>query len=208
MVGRITPWKGQHVFIEAFARAFADGDERGLIVGDALFADSGGPEAAYAAGLRHQAEHLGVADRLTFTGFVDDVPSLLATVDLVVHASVEPEPFGLVVIEAMAAGRALIASAAGGPLEIVDDGVDGVLVAPGDVAALADAMRALADDPDRRAALGAAARRAILDRAHHHVGAGYRPEDVARSVATAWADAAAHRRRRRRARDVAAAARQ
>ncbi len=74
------------------------------------------------------------------------------------HASVIPEPFGQVVVEGMAAGLPVIASDAGGPAEVITDGVDGLLCPPRDAAALAEHLRRLADDPDERARLGAAAR--------------------------------------------------
>ena len=100
-----------------------------------------------------------MADRVTFAGFVDDVAGVLAGADIAVHASVIPEPHGQVVVEAMAAGVPVIAAAAGGPAEIVTDGVDGVLVPPGDVAALANALTRLAADARLRTELGAAGRR-------------------------------------------------
>ena len=95
MVGRIARWKGQHVFIEAFARAFPDGPERALIVGAPLFGDD---DRAYAEDLHTLASELGLDGRVTFTGFVDDVERRLAELDVLVHASVVPEPFGQVVV--------------------------------------------------------------------------------------------------------------
>lgn len=132
MVGRIAPWKGQHVFLDAFATAFPTGPERALIVGGALFAES-----TYEAELRTQAWRLGLADRVEFTGFTTDVAAQLDRADVLVHASVIPEPFGLVVVEAMAAGIPVIAANVGGPAEVITDGRDGTLCSPGDVSALA-----------------------------------------------------------------------
>jgi glycosyltransferase involved in cell wall biosynthesis len=77
--------------------------------------------------------------------------------DVVAHASIEPEPFGRVIVEGMAARKPVIATACGGPVEIVDDGVDGFLVPPGDVAAMARAMGVLASDPEARQRMGARA---------------------------------------------------
>ena len=122
MVGRVAPWKGQHVFLPAFARAFAGGSERAVIVGAAMF---GATEADYGAGLQETASVLGIADRVDFRGFREDVWSELHQMDILVHASVTPEPFGQVIVEAMLAGVPVIASAAGGPGEIVTDNVDG-----------------------------------------------------------------------------------
>jgi glycosyltransferase involved in cell wall biosynthesis len=155
MVGRIAPWKGQHVFLEAFASAFGEGDETGRIIGAPLF---GPDEEHYLGRLREQAEQLGLGSRVELTGFRDDIAAELAQLDVLVHASVVAEPFGQVVVEGMAAGVAVVAAAAGGPAELIEDGVDGLLYAPGDVPALAEALRRLAADPRLRSRLGAAAR--------------------------------------------------
>jgi glycosyltransferase involved in cell wall biosynthesis len=158
IVGRLAPWKGQHVFLDAFARAFPDGDECALVIGDALF-----QEEDYAARLHHQADELGIASRVTFRGFRADVPAELADLDVLVHASVIPEPFGQVVVEGMAAGLPVIATDAGGPAEIITPGTDGVLVPLGDAPALAAALRRLAADRGLRARLGSAARARATD---------------------------------------------
>lgn len=156
MVGRIAPWKGQDVFLRAFAAAFPEGEVRARIIGAPLFG-----ETDYEADLRRLAADLGIADRVWFTGQTDDVASHLAQLSVLVHASITPEPFGQVVVEGLAAGLAVVASAAGGPAEIITDGVDGLLIPPGDVAALASALRRLHDDPGLRERLGVAgARRA------------------------------------------------
>lgn len=154
VVGRLAQWKGQHVFLDAFADAFPDGGARACLIGSAMFG-----EDAYEQALRRQAHRLGIADRVEFRGFREDVFAEIAELDVVVHCSVLPEPFGQVVIEAMAAQRPVVAAAAGGPAEVVSDGVDGLLVPPGDAAALAQALRRLADDPVLRSRLAAAGRR-------------------------------------------------
>ncbi|HET7568460.1 MAG TPA: glycosyltransferase family 4 protein [Gaiellaceae bacterium] len=155
IVGRIAPWKGQDVFLDAFAQAFPDGEERAVVVGAPLF---GADEEAWAAGLEERARELGIGDRVEFRGFREDVAAELARLDVLVHASVIPEPFGLVVVEGMAAGLPVVAADAGGPAETVEDGVAGILYPPGDAAALAAALRDLAGDPERRRALGEAGR--------------------------------------------------
>ncbi|HLX33007.1 MAG TPA: glycosyltransferase family 4 protein [Gaiellaceae bacterium] len=153
IVGRIAPWKGQHVFLEAFAEAFRDKPVRGRIVGAALFG-----EEEYERQLYAQAGALGVAGQIEFRGFREPIWDELAGLDVLVHSSTVPEPFGQAVLEGMAAGLPVIAANAGGPAELITSGVDGLLVAPGDAAALATALERLEADPELRARLGAAAR--------------------------------------------------
>jgi len=158
IIGRLAPWKGQTVFLDAFAKAFPSGDERAVIVGGALFG-----EDEYGASLLRQTAELGLTDRVEFRGFREDVMAELATMDIAVHASTVPEPFGRVVVEAMATGVAVIASDAGGPAEIITPGVDGLLAAPGDVGALAASLRMLAGDPGLRERLQLGGRRRAQD---------------------------------------------
>jgi glycosyltransferase involved in cell wall biosynthesis len=153
VVGRLCRWKGQHVFLEAFAKAFAGSDARARLIGAPLFG-----EEDYEGELRAQIEQLGLSDRVELRGHRDDVAAELAELDAVVHCSTVPEPFGQVVVEAMGVGRPVIASAAGGPLEVVTDGVTGLLTPPGDAGALAGAMARLAEDPSLGARLVDAAR--------------------------------------------------
>ncbi len=172
MVGRLSQWKGQHIFLDGFARAFPDGTERAVVIGAALFG-----EDEYAASLPNLAERLSIADRVDFVGFQNDVFGVLAELDVLVHASTLPEPFGQVVIEGMAAGLPVIAAAAGGPTEIITDDVDGILVPPNDPDALARALVRLAGDPQLRSRLGERARRRARD---------FRPERVAAEMANVY----------------------
>lgn len=142
MVGRLAPWKGQDVFLRAFARAFPAGDQHAVVVGDALFGESD-----YVAELHGLTERLGIADRVRFAGFVTDPWEEMARFDVLVHASVVPEPFGQVVVEGMALGCCVVATGVGGPAEIVTDGINGLLVAPADEEELVLALRRLATDP-------------------------------------------------------------
>ncbi|MBS1846941.1 MAG: glycosyltransferase family 4 protein, partial [Actinobacteria bacterium] len=158
MVGRLSPWKGQDVFAEAFARAFPTGDETAVLAGAALFG-----EDDYEQQLRWFVEQLGLGDRLQIIGHVDDVPRLLADSDVLVHASTVPEPFGQVIVEGMAAGLAVVAAAVGGPAEVITEGVDGLLFPPGDVDALSVVLAKLAGDPALRERLGAAGRERAKD---------------------------------------------
>ncbi|MBE7158501.1 MAG: glycosyltransferase, partial [Rhodospirillales bacterium] len=95
IVGRLTPWKGQHVFLDAAARVTAAGHEAEFfIIGSALFG-----EDAYEESLRKQAKELGIAERVKFVGFVQNVAGELSKLDYMVHASTSGEPFGQVILE-------------------------------------------------------------------------------------------------------------
>jgi glycosyltransferase involved in cell wall biosynthesis len=153
IVGRLDHWKGQHVFLEAFAKAFPVGGGEAMIIGAKLFGDE-----RYELELQRQAVALGLEGRVAFRGFSESVEAELRCLDVLVHASILPEPFGQVVVEGMAAGLAVIASDAGGPAEVIADGVDGLLCPPGDADALAGTLRRLASDPTLRGRLGEAAR--------------------------------------------------
>jgi glycosyltransferase involved in cell wall biosynthesis len=165
MLGRIAPWKGQDLFLRAFAEAFPGGDERAVVVGTPLFG-----EEAYERELHDLATGLGLAGRVEFRGFREDIWRELASFDVLVHASVIPEPFGMVVLEGMAAGLAVIAPDEGGPAEVIADGETGRLFASRDRQSLAATMRQLRESPAERERLGSAARRAVED---------YRPEVIA-----------------------------
>lgn len=152
MLARIDPWKGQAQLLEAFARVFGDRDVRLQLAGGAPFGHE-----SFAETLRRRAGELGVGDRLDLPGHVDDVDGLLAGWDVAVQASTRPEPLGQNVLQYLAAGRAVIAADEGGPAEWIEDGVNGLLVPPRDVDALAHALARLDADPGLRARLGAAA---------------------------------------------------
>jgi glycosyltransferase involved in cell wall biosynthesis len=137
--GRITPWKGQDILLRALPSLPG---VHAVFVGEALF-----NETAYADSLRTLAVELGVSDRAHFAGFRTDVAGAMAEVDLVAHTSTSPEPFGRVLVEAMLARKPLIAAAAGGAVEIVSHGHDGVLVPPGNPALLATAILELLENP-------------------------------------------------------------
>jgi len=156
-VGRLDPWKGADVFVRAaaeFARRWPDAHF--LVCGG----DLPGYEA-YAERVRRLAVELGLDGRIHFTGWtycLDDIPEVMAALDVLVHTSTRPEPFGLVLVEAMATARPVVASNNGGVPEVVEDGVTGLLVEPGDWRAVAAAVDGLLADPSRAAAFGAAGR--------------------------------------------------
>lgn len=159
VIGRLAAVKGQDVVLRAFAAARAArpcSSARLRVVGDALFE----PDREFARSLPVLAAELGIGDAVDFVGHSTDVAGELARASVVVQASRVPEGFGQTVVEAMAAGRVVIASACGGPAELVTDGLDGVLVPPSDVDALAHALVAVLGDARRRAAMGVRARAA------------------------------------------------
>ncbi len=168
MLGRIAPWKGQDLFLRAFASAFPSGDERAIIVGAAMFG-----EQHYERELHALAVSLGVSERVEFRGFREDVWPELASFDVLVHASVIPEPFGTVVLEGMAAGVAVLAADEGGPATVISDGQTGRLFASRNANSLAAAMRALRDDPGERERLGSAGVSAVAQ---------YHPDIVAQQL--------------------------
>jgi glycosyltransferase involved in cell wall biosynthesis len=137
--GRLAEWKGQHVAIEAMTRV---PDAHLILVGDALFG-----EQAYAERLKAQVQQLGLGDRVHFLGFRTDIPRLMCMVDIVLHTSTAPEPFGRVIVEGMLASRPVIATRAGGVEEIIEHGRTGLLVEPGNPVELADAINGLFANP-------------------------------------------------------------
>ena len=146
MVASLMTWKGQDVFLEACARALPRAGASAVIVGGEP--DASGRELAR---LREKARELGLEHSVWFTGHEADVASAMAACQVVVHASISPEPFGRVLLEAMAVGRPVIATRAGGPAEVIAPEVDGLLVPPGDAPAMAAAMgRLLADKTVRQ----------------------------------------------------------
>ncbi len=138
MFGRLSRWKGQDVFLRALARLPG---VNAVIVGAALFG-----EEDYERRVRALAQELGVADRVRFLGHLDEAITMMAACDVVAHCSTAPEPFGLVIAEAMLAGTPVIASDAGGAREIVVQGETGQLTPLGDDEALASAIRRYLED--------------------------------------------------------------
>jgi glycosyltransferase involved in cell wall biosynthesis len=153
IVGRLAPWKGQDVFLKGFARAFAESGVTAVIVGTALFG-----EEEWEEHVRTEATRLGLRDRVEFRGFRSDIFAEMRRLDIFVHASVVPEPFGQVILEAMAAGVPVIATSAGGAAEVVQHEVNGLLYPPGDAGALAALLRRLVADASLRRTLAAAGR--------------------------------------------------
>ncbi len=153
IVGRLQRWKGIHVFLDAIAAARRSVPTlQGVVVGGPHETEPGYPDE-----LRAQAERLGLADAVTFAGFQSNSVEWMQAMDVVVHAS-DHEPFGIVIVEAMALGKPVVAGAGGGPAEIITDGKDGLLVPFGDSAGIAAAVERLLTDHAEARAIGEAAR--------------------------------------------------
>lgn len=184
---RLQRWKGVHVFLDAAAGVITSHPNVCfVIVGGTLF----GLEADYRLQLHQQVARSNLSDAVRFAGFQSDMPRFYAAADVVVHSSIEPEPFGMVLVEAMACGKPVIASDAGGPREIVENGVTGLLVPPGDAARLADAISILLSDPERRRRMGQAGAARVRDR--------FSAERMVRQVEKVYQEIAAEPRRSRK----------
>ena len=152
-IGRLTPWKGQDVAIEAVGSLLETGAPAQLRVVGGAITDN---DALFERRLRQLAGPF--AGSISIEPEVDDVRPLYRWCDVVLHTAVRPEPFGRVIVEAMASGRVAVATNLGGPREIVREGVDGLLVSPGDRKTLALTIRKLLQDPRLVETMGAAAR--------------------------------------------------
>jgi glycosyltransferase involved in cell wall biosynthesis len=159
-IGRIDTWKGHDVFVHAVASLVPRIPRiKAVIVGEV--SDTA---RRFHADLLRLVDELGITSYIVFAGFRDDVPRLMAGADVIVHSATEPEPFGRVIAEGMMAGRPVVATNAGGVPEIIDDGMSGLLVPCGEVAALADAMAHLYDHPDEAHAIAEEGRRRATQR--------------------------------------------
>ncbi len=150
------PIKGLSVLLEAMGRLIRQArfrDLRAVIVGD-------GPAAPM---LRERSERLGLARQVVFTGIRRDLPDILAVPDVYVQPSLS-EGFGIAIVEAMAAGRPVVATRVGGIPEVVLDGKTGRLVPPGDAAMLATAIQELLQDRQRALEFGTAGRHRAMER--------------------------------------------
>jgi glycosyltransferase involved in cell wall biosynthesis len=162
LVATYARWKGQDLFLEAAARVVAAHPGlpvRFFIVGGPIYQT---PAQWSESELRGRAASHEFTDRVGFVPFQPDPAGVYRALDVVVHASTRPEPFGLTIAEAMAAGRAVVVARAGGAAELITDGVDAVGMPPGDAAALANAVARLAADDELRRRLGRNAHQTAL----------------------------------------------
>jgi glycosyltransferase involved in cell wall biosynthesis len=159
-VGQIAPWKRIHDVITAFGRVATEAPStRLVIVGAAKFR----PENRdYLDRLRRQAVEKGLGDRVVFTGDQADVERVFRSLDVLVHAA-EREPFGRVLVEAMAQRVPVVAVADGGVPEIVRDGETGFLVPGGDTAAMSARVLELLRSDDLRRRMGERGRARVVE---------------------------------------------
>ena len=151
-VGRLQRWKGFHRLIDALPELRREWPGvRCVVVGG-----EHPREPDYRESLERRADDLGVRDALLLPGWQADVAPWLAAMDVFVHAS-DYEPFGMVIVESMAAGAPVVASAAGGPSEIITDGVDGLLIDTSQPDQLAGAIARYLRDPTLRRSVVVAA---------------------------------------------------
>jgi glycosyltransferase involved in cell wall biosynthesis len=154
-VARLTPWKGQDVLLRAFAMVVADFPEAALVlVGTPLFGSD-----RFERRLRALAVELGVADRVIFAGFRDDLPQVLAALDVFAHAAIEKDTSPLAVVSAMASGKAIVTTNIAGVAELFVRDREALLVEPRNPGAMARALRRVVADVEERRSLGTAARR-------------------------------------------------
>jgi len=143
IVGRIEPQKGQYLVIDAIEKLIHQGiDARALIVGHAMSDD-------YLTALEQNSVMRGLKDRIIFTGFTSEAQAMMQLCDVMVLAT-ENETFGLVLIEAMMCGICVVGSDSGGPLEIIDDGINGLLFKTFDAVDLADKLALLQKNRELR----------------------------------------------------------
>lgn len=189
LVGRISPWKGQDIFLRAAAEVIKKfPNTRFQIIGSAMFG-----EEDYEREIHQICDDLELNDYVEWTGFRRDVPQLISKLDLLVHASKTGEPFGQVVVEAMMAGKPVIATAGGGIPEIVLDGQTGYLVPMNDAPAMADAIIRMLEDPTSARKMGERGRK----RAGEHFAIGRTANKISRVYDHLLVDRNNWRRRKR-----------
>jgi glycosyltransferase involved in cell wall biosynthesis len=162
LVATFARWKGHEVFFEAISRIKADRPSRFYVVGGPIYKSSGSQWSM--DDLKAEAARRGVLDRVGFVGPVDDPARSLRSLDIAVHASTRPEPFGRAIVEGMATGLAVVAILDGGAAELFVDGETALGCPPNDPASLAMAIDRLIEDHSLRQRLGENARKAVMDR--------------------------------------------
>jgi glycosyltransferase involved in cell wall biosynthesis len=158
MFATMARWKGHEVFLRALTHLPPEMPVRAYVVGGSIYETDGSQYTL--AELRTLAAELGVADRVGFTGYVDEPAEAMRACDIVVHASTQPEPFGLVIAEAMACARAVVLSRAGGAAELATPGREALAFNPSRAEELSRCLSRLVGDEQARASLANAGRKA------------------------------------------------
>ena len=151
-VGHLAPIKGHDIFLRAAALIIAHRPGVHFVI----IGEDKSPQMGYRKFLESLIAELGLTESVAMPGWHDDIPSVLSSLTLFVSAA-RSEPFGLSIVEAMAAGLPVVAAASEGALEIIEDGVTGKLVPAGEPESLAKAINDLLDDPSERSRLGSKA---------------------------------------------------
>jgi glycosyltransferase involved in cell wall biosynthesis len=162
MLSTLARWKGHAIFLRALSLLPQGLQVRGYVISGALYQTNGSQSSL--VDLKKLVQKLDLSQRVGFTGYLERPAEAMRALDIVVHASTEPEPFGLVIAEGMACGRAVIASHAGGAAELITVERDALGHPPGDAELLASSIERLTMDADLRARLGRAARETALHR--------------------------------------------
>lgn len=159
IIGQIIDWKGQKEFIQAAAQIVkAFPEAKLLVIGEALFRKK--ETIPYKNELIKLVAELGLTENVIFTGLQEDIPGIISTLDIVVLASWK-EPLGMAQLEAMAMGKPVVATNAGGTREVVEDGVTGTLIPPKNPRAIADAVIRLVKKSDTLRDMGKAGRKRV-----------------------------------------------
>jgi glycosyltransferase involved in cell wall biosynthesis len=168
LVATFARWKGQDIFLKAIAQLtqkYPDLNAAFYIVGGPIYKTQGSQFSQQE--LEEQASSLGISDKVNFLGFQQNIVEIYHWLDIVVHASTQPEPFGLAIVEAMACGKAVIVSQAGGASELFTQNENAIGVPPGDSSALANAIADLVNNPEKRQSLSEKARQTAVQRFNH-----------------------------------------
>ncbi|HEY9822804.1 MAG TPA: glycosyltransferase family 4 protein [Candidatus Sericytochromatia bacterium] len=168
LVATFARWKGHDIFLKAADQVIRDRPELNVhfyIVGGAIYQTQGSQFSE--SELRELAAVLQIEDNVDFIGFQQNIVDVYRWLDIVVHASTQPEPFGLAIIEAMACGKPVIVSQAGGAAELFTHNYDAVSFQPNSPTALASRIQHLIDNPCLCKRLSENARNTVLKRFSH-----------------------------------------
>ncbi len=168
LVATFARWKGHDIFLEAASEIIKNHPHlnvRFSIVGGAIYQTRGSQFSQQE--LQEKAADLEIADKVDFLGFQQDIAQVYRNLDIVIHASTQPEPFGLAIVEAMACGKPVIVSQAGGAAELFTHNYDAIGVPPREPMALASAILDLLNNPEKRQLIAENARKTAVNNFSH-----------------------------------------